>query len=93
MEPLGVSVRRKAPAPLCYGDDKDSGADSGGAAGGGSGGEGGRGACLIDSRIYGVIRFISSVMRAASSAVPITRGVIRSRSSVFRMISVVVPKR
>jgi len=70
-----------------------SGANGGGAAGGFDGGDGGRGACLIDSWISGVIRFISSVMRAASSAVPITRGVIRSKSSVFRMVSLVLPKR
>src|SRR6266849_5119653 len=56
-------------------------------------GGGKRGARRIDSSISGVTCFICSVTRAASTAVPITRGVMSSSSSVFSITSWVEPKR
>src|SRR5205807_1878980 len=66
----------------------------GGMKAGGTGvGVGMRRARRIDSSISGVMRFICSVTRAASTAVPTTRGVTRSSSSVFSIFSSVAPKR
>ena len=47
----------------------------------------------MDCSSSGVTRRIWSVIRAASSAVPTTRGVIRRSSSVFSILSSTEPKR
>src|SRR5690242_5030105 len=53
----------------------------------------GRGACRIVSSSSEVPRRRSSVIRAASRAVPTVRGVMRSSSSVFSILCSTEPKR
>src|SRR5207249_3101239 len=86
--PTRASDARRGP-PLNQGADGRGG--GGGAAG--SRDDGCRGARLTASFSSGVARRISLVILAASSAVPITRGVISSRSSVFSTFRSVKPKR
>src|SRR2546426_480598 len=86
---------RRMPQTSLWLVDGDGRATGGGGmkAGGTEVGGGRRGARRIDSSSSGVARRICSVMRAASTAVPTTRGVIRSKSSVFSIFSSVDPKR
>ena len=77
-----------------------AGADDSGACGDGAGrgavlGDvGGSGAAFLsESSICGFVLRSVSVIRAASSAVPMTRGVIRIRSSVLSTLSILAPNR